>query len=99
MCCGGDAPRARPPRAHRHIASSTKLRHLRMATEARVWRKDVEPGPADGEPRNVETPRTADQQLQRRSHCAEIGAEIDRIRDQQQSNDRVEPPARVMRAD
>ena len=61
-------------------------------------RKHLEPGAADGETHNVETGRTADQQLQRRGHCAEIGAEIDRIRNQQQSDDRVEQPARIMRA-
>ena len=50
-------------------------------------------------PDDIEAGRAADQQLQRRGHRAEIGAQIDDVRKQQQPDDRAKQPARVMRAD
>ena len=83
----------------RHIGKQHETAPFQDGDIALVARKHFEPGAADGEAHDIETGRTADQQLQRRGHRAEIGAEIDRVRDQQQPDDRVEQPARVMRAD
>ena len=80
---------------NRHIREQHEAAPFQDGDIALVWRKHLEPGAADGETHNVETGRTANQQLQRSGHRAEIGAEVNRICKQQQPDDHVEQHARI----
>ena len=82
-----------------HIGEQHEAGPFQDGDIALVAGEHLEQHAADREADGIEADRAADQQLQRRGHRAEIGAEIDDIRHEQQPDDRAQQPGRVMRAD
>ena len=83
----------------RHVGEQRQRRPFHEMDIAFVTRERLQQGAADREAHHVQVRWPADQKLHRRAHCAEIGAEIERVGDQQKGNDAPQQPGRVMGAD
>jgi hypothetical protein len=81
-----------------HIAEQRQAPPFQDGDVACVAGEDLQPGRERTEQHDVDQGGAADQQLQRRAHRAEIGAQVDQIGGQQQQDDAPRQPRRVVPA-
>ena len=81
------------------IGEERQCRPAEVSGVAPVCQEDLEPGAEGAECHDIDETRAADQQAQRIGHRAEIGAEIDGVGDEQQRDQAMQQPGRVVAAD
>ena len=80
------------------VSEERETEPLQNRDVARVAHEDFEQDREDSEKRHIQKDGAADEQLERRAHRAEIGAEIDRVGGHQKPNQSVQCPGRVVAA-